>query len=333
MNHAIRTAIVTALASLCLCASARAKVFTFGIPGAVFIQPAAINEKGQVTGFYRDASGINHGFLWQRQGGLTTFDCAGAVSTTAPVVISPAGAITGWCNGQQQELDTGFVRATDGSMTTFTVPHAAITIPQGANRKGWIVGCYFRNVRRRLDAFLRDPSGTTREFYVPGATGGAIASVVNNSQTVAGEAIIDGNSKQQGFVRTADGKSTIFGDPDTGYGIAGINDAGTIAGSAVHPLSKGFVRTADGTITIFVAPNDSRATASAGINNAGTVVGGFTDHGNVAHGFLRAADGTFTPFDVKGSIGTEIDAINDKGEIAGTYKNTDGVPFGFAGKP
>jgi probable HAF family extracellular repeat protein len=72
------------------------------------------------------------------------------------------------------------------------------------------------------------------------------------------------------------------------------------------------------------------------INKSGTIVGGFSDsHEGVYHGFLRTADGVFTPFDVAGSFSTTITAINDKGAIAGIYQEKDDFsPYlVFAGKP
>jgi len=56
------------------------------------------------------------------------------------------------------------------------------------------------------------------------------------------------------------------------------------------------------------------------------------DSGGNYHGFLRTADGAFTPFDVEGATSTAIYAINDKGAVAGTYGTKDGT-IGFAGKP
>jgi hypothetical protein len=57
------------------------------------------------------------------------------------------------------------------------------------------------------------------------------------------------------------------------------------------------------------------------------------DSAGIYHGFIRAADGTFTPFDPEGSVYTDIRAINNKGAIAGTYATQDGQAFDFAGKP
>ena len=56
------------------------------------------------------------------------------------------------------------------------------------------------------------------------------------------------------------------------------------------------------------------------INASGTVAGYYQDPQGVAHGFVRMSDGTITSFDPKGAVFTEATGINDKGEIAGWYR-------------
>jgi len=333
MKRAIHLATAFALTTLCLCANAGAKVATIEIPGAIFVAPLSINDKGQITGVYADASKRRHGFLWQPHAALATFDVASA-DDTYPSAISAAGVITGWCYGSG--LDAGFVRAADGSTTIFNVPRGTITRPAGINRNGWIAGYVLHGVRDRHPIpFLMSPSGDATEFTVPGATGGASGVVVNNSQMVAGQALVETDDGRRGFIRTPDGTATMFGAPNVDFIVAGMNDAGTIAGTlAADNLAQGFIRTIDGTLTYFIAPNGSLSTVIAAINNAGTIAGGFVDsEGRTWHGFIRTADETFTPFDVRGSTYTQILAMNNKGAIAGVYTNKDGVTLAFAGKP
>ena len=324
MKHTLRTAAAVALASL-LCANASAKIVTIEIPGASSVTPLSINDKGQVTGYY-DTFERRHGFLWQPGGTFTTFDVTGA-DKTSPAGISAAGVIAGAFSGTDQ--DGGFVRAADGTITTFSVPNGLVTQPLGTNRKGWIAGTYSRGRHHPYLGFLRSPSGATTEFSVPGATG-SFAMAVNRSQTIAGETTIQG--PYQGFVRSVDGTITVFGDPDFYTNVTGINDAGTIVGWYGEG-GDAFFRTSDGTITTFLGPNGSIVALAWAINNSGTIVGQYEDGSNTYHGLLRAADGTFTSFDVKGAVYTEIRTINDKGGIAGRYMNKDGSFLGFAGKP
>jgi len=333
MGRAIQTAIAAAFAlATLLCSGAGATVVTFEIPGARVVTSVAMNDKGQVTGSYLDSSAY-HGFLWHPDGAFVTFDVTGA-RQTVPVAISASGVITGYY--YLNNVAAGFIRAADGSISTFTVPNGqGGTAPLGANRQGWIVGVYGRARGRIPHPFLRDPSGETVEFKVRNFLGGATAVAVNRSQTIAGVAFAQTQYHPSGFVRTADGHITLFG-PSYAASVTGINDDGTIVGWGTlnDDQQVGFVRTSDGTLTTFAAPNGSTQMSATGINNAGTIAGSFEDNNNpITHGFIRTADGTITPFDVEGSVNTQIFAINNKGAIAGIYTNADGVIFGFAGTP
>jgi len=336
MKRSLRTAIAFALASLGLCANAGAKIVTFQIPNAQAIWPTAMNDQGAVTGYYSDRAYRYRGFLFAPDGVLTTFDVpvpvwdrrsAGAVEYTFPTGISGSGAITG-SYSRGSSISNGFVRAANGLFTTFSV--GSQTAPLGANRKGWIVGRYWRDDENAFQPFLRDPSGAAVEFSVPGATGGILATVVNRSRTIAGNFFV--RAGFQGFFLPAHGTATTFGDPHQQAVVTGINDAGTITGWFQDQNTAAFVRTSDGTLTTFLGPDGATGAQAWGINNSGTIVGAFADSQRIGHGFIRAADGTFTPFDIEGGSLAEIRAINDKGAIAG-YAWKDGVRIGFAGKP
>src|SRR5437763_4232996 len=56
--------------------------------------PAGINSTGAITGFYVDASSLQHGFVRAPNGIITEFDPAGSIFTN-PNAISETGAITG----------------------------------------------------------------------------------------------------------------------------------------------------------------------------------------------------------------------------------------------
>ena len=58
-----------------------------------------ISVPGTITGNYVDASNVNHGFVRDKQGSLTTFDAPGAgtglFQGTLPSMPNPPGAIVG----------------------------------------------------------------------------------------------------------------------------------------------------------------------------------------------------------------------------------------------
>jgi hypothetical protein len=111
------------------------------------------------------------------------------------------------------------------------------------------------------------------------------------------------------------------------------------------------LRTANGTISTFDAPGAGTApptgglstknqgTLPTGINTSGVITGTYVDSNLAYHGFVRAANGTITEFDVPGAItgtgsatyalGTRPIGINDSGTIVGTYLDTSYTYHGF----
>src|SRR5205085_2168968 len=64
------------------------------------------------------------------------------------------------------------------------------------------------------------------------------------------------------------------------------------------------------------------STQALGINDAGLIVGNFSD-GTTVHGFLDAA-GSFTTIDVPGASSTIANGINDAGQIVGFFVDNSG---------
>ena len=68
--------------------------------------------------------------------GKHTFD---ADTTTTPTGINSKGEITGWCENPNS-IARGFLRAPDGTITTFDPPGYTGTDPAGINSAGTIIG-------------------------------------------------------------------------------------------------------------------------------------------------------------------------------------------------
>jgi hypothetical protein len=165
-------------------------------------------------------------------------------------------------------------------------------------------------------SYVRAPDGTITTFDAPGAgTGqfqGTFAYNINPAGAIAGQ-YLDANNVYHGYVRAPDGAITTFDAPDAGTGafqgtftatIGGLNAQGAVVGSSLdaNNVYHGFVRAADGTITTFDIPGAGtgafQGTFPGGINPAGTIPGTYTDSSGVNHGFVRARDGTVTTFDI-----------------------------------
>jgi len=166
---------------------------------------------------------------------------------------------------------------------------------------------------------------------------------INSTNAVVGQYnTCDQGQCSTSFLRTPDGTFSTFDPPGAtpynGPRPVGINASGTIAGTFVADsnLGHGYLRAPDGTFTAIDAPgaalgaNGSGGTSLAGINSMGAVTGSFTDANSVVHGYVRAPDGTFTIFDVPGSVSTGAGSINDKGTVVGGYATpTPSGPYNF----
>jgi hypothetical protein len=215
-----------------------------------------INPAGAITGFYVDASSVQHGFVRAPNGVITEFDPTGSIFTN-PNFINTLGQITGFYF-DANFVGHGFLRALDGSIISFDAPGADMTPGTGNGTfgvsltpSGEVEGI-FVDAKGVLHGFLRAPDGTFSTFDAPGAgTGpgqGTIPEVSNNPEAIVGN-FTDGNSVNHGFLLNQQGNFTLFDVPGTGTG----------AGQGTIPL---------------------------GNNNPGEITGEYIDGGNVVHGFL-----------------------------------------------
>jgi hypothetical protein len=98
-------------------------------------------------------------------------------------------------------------------------------------------------------------------------------------------------------------------------------------------VTHAFTRDANGTIASF-DPAGSSFTAAYGITRNGAVAGYYDDSSFVAHGFLRAPDGTVATFDAPGGTnGTYVNGVSADGWLAGYTIDGEFVAHGFVRSP
>jgi hypothetical protein len=276
-------------------------------------------------------------------GKITSFDVPGAgPAGTIPTSINARGEITGFYY-DAGFLVHGFVRAADGTFTTFDGPLPNSTQPISISENGQITGSYVAptNGFSFESGFVRARDGTITIFDAPGA-GRAFTGTF--PQSISPDGVITGGyigspilgAPQAGFVRAPDGTITTFNGPAAGIAPStatspqSINPSGEITGWYADGNGvQGFVRASDGTITSFDA--GPQGTNPTSINPSGEVTGWYAD-GNGVHGFVRASDGTITSFDV-GPHYTFPVSINPRGEIAGWYYDAGFLIHSFLRKP
>jgi hypothetical protein len=131
-----------------------------------------VNDFGAIVGWYIDSDGVSHGFLRAPNGTITTFDVKGAGTTpcdlvclqngdgqgTFPQNITDLLAIPGYYT-DSDGVSHGFLRAPNGTITTFDVKDAGTGSGQGtftdaSNQLVEITGWYI-DANGVLHGFLR----------------------------------------------------------------------------------------------------------------------------------------------------------------------------------
>lgn len=309
----------------------------FDPPSSTFTTPSAITADGTVVGSYSDASGVGHGFLRTPNGAFTIIDVPGSISTQV-TAITPGGVITGSycaapCSGFPYPT-YGFLRARDGSFTTFAPPAGAFLLssiytvgaPPSINPAGDVAGTYWYP-RITEHGFLRTAGGAFITIDVPGATDFTEVLAINPAGTIVGD-FCNESTCYHGFLRTPDG---TFDEMNANAGTPmGINPAGAVTGFALDGTGA-YLRTPDGTFITFNPPG-SEYTSPSAINPGGVITGFYCDAIG-CHNFLRAPDGTLTTFEPPGGGGAFPFAINPAGAVAGNYFDPNGVEHGFLYQP
>ena len=86
--------------------------------------PFSINSQGWISGVYIDAQNNTHGFVRDPWGKITEFDAKKGIQYTDPWSINSEGYAAGMYCDAQGNCQHGFVRAPDGTITTYYVPGA-----------------------------------------------------------------------------------------------------------------------------------------------------------------------------------------------------------------
>jgi uncharacterized membrane protein len=101
-----------------------------------------------------------------------------------------------------------------------------------------------------------------------------------------------------------------------------VNERGDVVGVFIdsNGVTRAFVRFSDGSFSDpIVDPNDTVGfTEGRGINNSRTVAGDYVISDGTLHSFFWSA-GTFTEYDVPGTVQTNLLSINDAGDFTGGF--------------
>jgi probable HAF family extracellular repeat protein len=149
------------------------QIATLTLPNATQTQPLAINDTGQITGYYSDGQGTEHGFIYD-DGNTISFDPPGSTDTN-PVAINASGQVIGiYSDGEVENgVDRHGFLYSAGTTTVLDPPGSEETAPTAINASGQVVG-YYREVAGFPDS--RGPAfgflysdGTLSPIDVPAA--------------------------------------------------------------------------------------------------------------------------------------------------------------------
>jgi len=266
---------------------------------------------------------------------------------TYPIDESSNGAIAGYY-ADAKNVNHGFLRTPDGTITTFDAPGAGKvpnqapflegTFPQGINVNMAITG-YYADANDLSHGFLRAANGGFTTFDVPGALN-TYAENINAAGTISGYYQDAEFYHNHGFVRAADGAITTFDAPgalNTIVIFTGMTANGAITGNCDDQdgNTHGFLRSPNGNITVFDIYG-SLLTAGEGTTSTTdqTLAGFYADQNFVFHGLLRSAGGAIKEFtDPQAGLyedqGTEGFSVNPSHTSTGIYIDSNNVIHGF----
>jgi len=263
--------------------------FTFeryDVPGAMETLLTDIDPRGGLVGRFRDSNGLSQGFT--RSGtNLLTFNITGN-TTTFPGGQNAAGAIAGFYrNATNAEIQHGFIRAADGTVTTVDGEVPGFTYVWRVNDAGQANGYWFENEPFFIRSFRRDTNGLLTTLVFPGSPMGTVARGMNDAGVMTGWKW-DENFNLQGVVIEGTNFTQVFTVPGWDHTLPGdINNSGEIAGTVniAFETTAGFLRRRDGSFVTFTPPRASSVEV-LGMNDLGEIVGEYLTSGERRHGFI-----------------------------------------------
>lgn len=251
-----------------------------------------------------------------------------------------------------------------GKYTNFSIPGAMTapvpgfyqlpgTIVEDLNDSGQIIGFYTSESSVSTRGFERSPSGKITLLDDPGAgtpvNGGALTYAGTTPYAINSHGIIVGSFATtdpvtEAFVLNPKGTFSNIAPAGSYFSQAfAINSSGVITGrTGIYDwtqyigLTYGYVLTPDGKTVTFQSPSATQTgwlngTTSVAINSAGVTTGYYYDSNYVAHSYIRAANGTFTEFEVPGAGTTSYTGawpveVDNGGDVIGYFYDSS---FGY----
>jgi len=287
---------------LCVAESPAAKAgsynfVTIDLPGAFGTDIYGINDNGLISGLGFNSSFQSTGFLYNH-GNLTPYTAplpgGGSAVDTEFYQVNNAGQVAVSYYGADSIYHAATYNSVTGTWTYLPdIAGASENLAGGINNHGLVVGDSFTNSGFGGGAGWTWNGTQYTVFTAPGA---------DPSRTPGGTATYS------------------------------VNDAGQIVGYAIdsNGIYHGFVKTGSSFTTLdYPGAVQYGGTSANGINNEGVVTGYYDSNSSGGFSGFIWDNGNFTTLNVPGAVSTSISAINDEGDLAGYYVDSNGVFHGF----
>ena len=245
------------------------------VPGATYTFPHDINNKGEVVGYFIDADGEKHGFLFS-ENHFTKIDFRNALWTEA-WGINDTGEIVGAYQDSPSGSTHGFLKSKEAFLS-IDYPGARITKAVGLNNRGQIIGFY-----DEVKSFLL-VEGIFSTIAVPGADL-TIAQGINDSGEIVGFQQVGNTTdlflfSQDNFKRPS---LPSYVKESSAYGI---DNHGRIIGVYIDlmGLGRGFLLSGHYFVSLYL-PSTMAGVSVFGINDLGAMVGIGCEQGR-CHGLI-----------------------------------------------
>jgi hypothetical protein len=275
---------------LCM-SSAFAQTYNFqtvNYPGDTFTQLLGINNSNEIAGYH--GASVNMGFTYVlKTNKFTNENYPGSQQTQVIGINNNPFKTSGF-----YILHGKTIAFTDyqGAFTSVAYPKKPFNQLLSQNDFGQAAGYYSSNASGSDPdvPYVYDEDGAIFEVYeIPGATGGAQATGINNSSSVCGF-YIDSNQVNHGWLQVQ-GHFTVLDYPgSTGTQALGLNNKGLVVGSWTDTSGNnhGFVYTvSSGTFASVDDPDGIGTTIVNGINDNGLLVG-FYGSAPINSGFVAS---------------------------------------------
>lgn len=257
---------------------------TFDVEGGTETLLSDIRNDGALVGRFKDSGGISQGFI-QEGTNRTVFNVTGTTATFAGGLDS-AGRVAGFYrNATNPAVQHGFIRETNGSITTIDGPGQTTTYAWRINDAGQVNGYWFEDPFF-ITSFRRETNGALTTNVFAGSPIGTVTRGMNDAGHTAGWKW-DENFTLQGVI-FAGGATNVITVAGWEHTLPGdINNLGEIAGTVNNAFTTtaGFFRRANGDTVTFNPPGAVEVEVF-GLNDLGQVVGEYADAGGARHGFI-----------------------------------------------